>query len=77
VLVLNRLQGERIRIGSDIWVQVTRIDRGNVRLGISCPPGVRVMREELLDPSEHFAAVQKPAAPPVVYYSSAPKPEGA
>jgi carbon storage regulator len=51
MLLLSRKVGEKILIqapGGDIWITVTEIDRGKVRLGISCPREVPIWREELL-----------------------------
>lgn len=58
MLVLGRAKGERIRItvnGVMIWVTVTEIDRGKVRLGITAPREVVISREELLPESERMA----------------------
>lgn len=48
MLLLDRRQGEVIRIGDDITVTVGVIDRGKVRLKIEAPRGVRILRAELL-----------------------------
>ena len=50
MLVLTRKHNERIDIGPDIRVTVVRCSRGQVRLGIDAPPGVRILRAELADP---------------------------
>ena len=47
MLVLTRRRGEKIRIGHDIEVMVTRIVDGNVRLAIKAPPNVPIVRTEL------------------------------
>jgi len=47
MLVLTRKQGERVRIGKNIYVDVVRIDANRVKLGISAPKSVRVVRGEL------------------------------
>jgi carbon storage regulator len=47
MLVLTRRRGEKIRIGQDIEVMVTRIIDGNVRLAIKAPPDVPIVRTEL------------------------------
>ncbi len=56
MLVLSRKEGERIVIGDDITVVITKVHGNRVTLGIEAPKHVRVVREEL---------VQK-IAPPVV-----------
>jgi carbon storage regulator len=47
MLVLTRRIGEEIMIGQDIRVQVVEVQRGRVRLGISAPSEVHVLRSEL------------------------------
>jgi carbon storage regulator CsrA len=49
MLVLTRYENERIFIGegaSRITVQVVRVDRGKVRIGIEAP-GQLILREEV------------------------------
>lgn len=48
MLVLTRKLSERIYIGDNICITVVDIDRGKIRLGITCPREIPVMREELL-----------------------------
>jgi carbon storage regulator CsrA len=49
MLVLARRRNETIVLPDlGITVQVVAIRRGTVRLGIVAPPGVRVLREELV-----------------------------
>jgi carbon storage regulator len=50
MLVLSRKSGEKVRIGRDITVTVLEAQGNRVRLGISAPTRVRVLREELCDP---------------------------
>jgi carbon storage regulator len=53
LLVLTRKHGERIHIGDDVVITVTSVRGGQVRLGIQAPPGVRIVRKELLkDPAK-------------------------
>jgi carbon storage regulator len=47
MLVLSRKPLQKIVIGSDILVTVVKIERNQVRLGISAPPGIPILREEL------------------------------
>ena len=49
MLVLSRRPGEQLQIGTDIIVEVLDISGTQVRLGISAPREVPVLREELLD----------------------------
>jgi len=47
VLVFTRRRGETIRIGDGIEVQVLRVGRDGVRLGVVAPPDVPVHRQEV------------------------------
>lgn len=55
MLVMSRRLSESIYIGSNIVVTVVSVDRGRVRLGVSCPREVPVNREELLSYVEQDA----------------------
>jgi carbon storage regulator len=48
VLVLTRKIGERIVIANHIVIEVVALQGRQVRLGIEAPPGVAVLREELI-----------------------------
>lgn len=48
MLVLTRKVGEAIRIGADVTVQVLEVRGGQIRLGLTAPAGVRILREEVL-----------------------------
>lgn len=47
MLVLTRRAGESITIGDDIIVTVIASSGGQVRLGITAPRSVQVLREEI------------------------------
>jgi carbon storage regulator len=55
MLVLTRRIGEKIRIGTDVWIEVTRVVGNRVTLGIQAPPDIRIIRDELVvkDPPEN------------------------
>lgn len=55
MLVLSRRIGEKIKIGDDIEVVIVGYDRGKVRIGITAPREVRVVRTELLDEEDDDA----------------------
>ena len=46
MLVLSRKKDQAIQIGTTT-LQVLKIERGRVRLGIVAPPGTTVLRQEL------------------------------
>lgn len=48
MLVLSRKVGESIQIDGDIKVTVSQVRGGRVRLSISAPSDIRVVREEIL-----------------------------
>jgi len=48
MLILSRHINERIMIGDGIVITVCRIERGRVELGITAPPDVPILREELI-----------------------------
>lgn len=52
MLVLSRKSQERIQIGDDITITVVEIDGRKVRLGITAPREVLVLRQELVKPVE-------------------------
>ena len=47
MLVLSRKKGDAILIGDDIEIRVVKIDEGTVKLAISAPRSVTILREEL------------------------------
>ncbi len=49
MLLLSRRPGEQMLIGDDILVEVLEVSGTQVRLGITAPREVPVLREELLD----------------------------
>ena len=49
MLILQRKPGESLVIGETISVSVVSIEGGRVRLAISAPPEVSILRNELLD----------------------------
>jgi carbon storage regulator len=59
MLVLSRKEGQRIQIGNDTTITITKIKGSVVRIGIDAPNHVSVMRSELLDDDE-LAAKQAP-----------------
>lgn len=49
MLILQRKSGESLVIGEDISITVVSVDGGRVRLAISAPQDVPILRSELLD----------------------------
>lgn len=47
MLILTRKAGEKIRIGDDIEVTVLEVNGRQVRIGISAPSGLPILREEV------------------------------
>ncbi|RMH36172.1 MAG: carbon storage regulator [Nitrospirae bacterium] len=49
MLILTRKINEAIRLGDDIRIVLVQVKGGQVRIGIECPPHIRVLREELYE----------------------------
>jgi len=47
VLVITRKRGEKVQIGPDIEVMVTKVSDGQVRLAIKAPETTKIVRTEL------------------------------
>lgn len=64
MLVLSRKKDEAIQIGGDIHIKVLEVNGSYVKLGISAPSDVGIVREEILETvkQENIAslATQKP-----------------
>ena len=56
MLVLTRRLGEEIVIADNIRISVVALEGRKVRLGITAPASVRVLRLELLAPCSEFSA---------------------
>ena len=67
MLVLSRKIGERLVIGDNITVVVSRVAGNRVTLGIEAPSDVRIIRGEL----KTVAADGPQARPAVGYHESA------
>ena len=52
MLVFTRKPGERILIGDDIEIIVCRIDGDKIRIGITAPAEVKILRPEHLERKE-------------------------
>jgi carbon storage regulator len=53
MLVLSRKVNEKIMVGDDVVITIVKIDRNQVRIGISAPGHVPVYREEILPTNWH------------------------
>jgi carbon storage regulator len=49
MLILSRKVGESVTIGNDIVVKVVSLNGNQIRLGITAPREVRVLREEIFE----------------------------
>lgn len=47
MLVLTRKKEGAILIGNDIKIKILRISKNQVRIGITAPPNIKILREEL------------------------------
>ncbi|GHO77230.1 hypothetical protein KSD_50010 [Ktedonobacter sp. SOSP1-85] len=48
MLVIRRKKGERVILAGNILIEVLEVDEGRAKLGITAPPEVTIVREELL-----------------------------
>jgi carbon storage regulator len=48
MLVLSRKPGEKIFIGEDIEITIVRIGPNTVRIGVTAPREMRIIRDELV-----------------------------
>ncbi|WP_394218437.1 carbon storage regulator CsrA [Halobacillus trueperi] len=53
MLVLNRKEGESVRVGDDITITVVGVEGGQVKLGIEAPKSVGIHRQEV------YVAIEK------------------
>ena len=60
MLVVTRKKDEKLIIGNEIEIQVLRIGRDNVRLGIKAPPHISIYRYEIYEAikQENVSAAQ-------------------
>lgn len=49
MLVLSRKEGESIRIGGDITIQIIEVKGRQVKIGISAPKVVSILRDEIYE----------------------------
>lgn len=49
MLVINRKKDESILIGDDIEIKITKIEDGSVKIAISAPREVTILRKEIMD----------------------------
>ena len=49
MLVLTRKQNEKIRIGSNIVINILSISDHQVKIGIEAPSHIKILREEIYD----------------------------
>lgn len=49
MLVLGRKLGEKILIDGGIEIEVVKVQKGGVRLGIKAPENVKIHRKEILE----------------------------
>jgi carbon storage regulator len=64
MLILQRRAGESVRIGDDIEITVVATEGGRVRLSISAPKEITILRSELIGAREtNLDAAMKQVAP--------------
>ena len=56
MLVIRRRAGETIRIGGDVQIEVLEVTGAQVKLGITAPKDVLILRKEVHDTRRQNAA---------------------
>lgn len=54
MLVLTRKKGESILIGDNVEITVAEVEEGRVKLGITAPKDIKVLRKEVIDETKEF-----------------------
>ncbi|WP_195986947.1 carbon storage regulator CsrA [Clostridium sp. D53t1_180928_C8] len=49
MLVITRKKDESILIGDDIEIKIVKVDDGSVKLAISAPRDISILRKEIFD----------------------------
>ncbi len=60
MLVLSRKEGERLVIGDNITLVISKIAGNRVTIGIEAPKDVKIMRSELQPDEEAMPVIVKP-----------------
>lgn len=63
MLVLSRQRNERILVGDDIVLQILEIRGNKVRVGITAPGNVKVLRDEIVSDDEIEAITSAAKSP--------------
>ena len=58
MLVLSRKVGEKLVIDGNITVEVVKVQRNRITIGIQAPSDVKVLRGELKQPKEKIQTVE-------------------
>jgi carbon storage regulator CsrA len=67
MLVLSRKRNEQILIDGNITIEVLQVKGNTVRLGISAPRDVKVLRGELKPFGVQVIEAELPASMPIAY----------
>lgn len=61
MLVISRKKGEAVLIGEDIEVKIVGVDGNNIKLAISAPSNIGILRKEIYEKikDENIKAVKK------------------
>lgn len=49
MLVITRKKDESVLIGDDIEIKIVKVEDGSVKLAISAPKDITILRKEILD----------------------------
>lgn len=64
MLILTRREGQSLQIGDNIFIRVTELNDGSVRLAIDAPREISILRTELIEAAKiNKAAAHEEASP--------------
>lgn len=66
MLVIRRRAGEALLVGDDIEITILEMEPGRVKIGISAPPEVAVVRREIADAARANVHAARPPDPRVL-----------
>ena len=75
MLVLSRKANQSITLDCGVEISVVAVKGNRVKLGITAPDSVRILRSELLPVTSHWSEVEHPIARTCLINRSEPKAE--
>lgn len=67
MLIIRRRVGESVLIGDHIEVQVTEVAGNRIKLGISAPPSILILRKEMKLAEQENVAAARGVSPQAIH----------